>query len=92
VNDGYGFMVCTSLKNRGLKIPNDASVINFDNGQLSQISQPQITTMAIHLNLYGKKAVEQLLWRINNPNEPKQEILFPATLIKRESTGQCSKY
>lgn len=55
VNDGYGFMVCTSLKNRGLKIPNDASVINFDNGQLSQISQPQITTMAIHLNLYGKK-------------------------------------
>ncbi len=92
VNDGYGFMVCTSLKNRGLKIPNDASVINFDNGQLSQISQPQITTMAIHLNLYGKKAVEQLLWRINNPNEPKQEILFPATLIKRESTGKCSKY
>ncbi|MCC3356837.1 LacI family DNA-binding transcriptional regulator [Bacillus sp. REN16] len=88
VNDGLGFMVSSTLKNLGFKIPEHVSVCNFDNGQLSQVSDPPLTTMAIDLKMYGSNAFKQLLWRIDHPNEPVQEILFPANLIKRGSTGE----
>lgn len=89
VNDGYGFMVSSSLKSIGRKIPDDVSVCSFDNGQLSQLSDPPITTMAMDLKLFGSYAFKQLLWRIDHPNEPMQEILLPANLIQRHSTSEC---
>ncbi|MBS4197019.1 substrate-binding domain-containing protein [Lederbergia citri] len=88
VNDGFGFMVSSSLKNLGLKIPDQVSVCSFDNGLLSQLSDPPITTMAINLKLFGSNAFNLLLWRMDHPNEPVQEILLPANLIKRGSTGR----
>lgn len=88
VNDGHGFLVTSVLQQRGFKVPEDVSVCSFDNGQLSQISTPMITTMDIDLNYYGKKAVEQLCWRIENKGEPIQEILLPTKLIIRESTSE----
>ncbi|WP_328169926.1 substrate-binding domain-containing protein [Niallia taxi] len=73
------------------KIPEHISVANFDNGQLSKLATPKITTMDIDLELFGKRAVEQLLWRINNKETANQEILLPATLLVRESTGPAPK-
>ncbi|PPA69882.1 LacI family DNA-binding transcriptional regulator [Jeotgalibacillus proteolyticus] len=89
VNDGLGFLISSKLQQKGIKIPDQASVVSFDNGQLSQLSTPKITTMGIDLALYGKKAVEQLSWRMENKEEPITELLLPATLIKRESTAKA---
>jgi LacI family transcriptional regulator len=88
VNDGHGFNVTSILQQKGFKVPEDASVCSFDNGQLSQIATPKVTTMDIDLKYYGKKAVEQLCWRIDNKDEPIHEILLPTRLIVRESTAQ----
>lgn len=91
VNDGLGFFVSTGLQQYGLKVPDDVSVCSFDNGQLSQIATPKITTVDIDLKRYGKRAVELLLWRWDNPNEPFQEVLLFTKLIKRESTAAKQK-
>ena len=87
VNDGHGFLVQSVLQQKGFKIPEDISICSFDNGQLSQIATPKITTVNIDLNYYGKKAAEQLSWRLNHKDEPIHEILLPTTLIVRESTA-----
>ncbi|MGE6754754.1 LacI family DNA-binding transcriptional regulator [Rossellomorea sp. NPDC071047] len=87
VNDGLGFLVSSCLQQQGLKVPQDASVCSYDNGQLSQLANPKITTMDIDLELYGKKAVEQLCWRMDNKGEPFQEILISSELITRDSTS-----
>ncbi|NNU83765.1 LacI family DNA-binding transcriptional regulator [Geobacillus sp. BMUD] len=92
VNDGLGFFVSTSLQQYGLKVPDDVSVCSFDNGQLSQIATPKITTVDIDLKRYGKRAVELLLWRWDHPNEPFQEVLLSTKLIKRESTAAKQKH
>lgn len=88
VNDGLGFLVTSVLQQRGTNIPDEVSVCSFDNGQLSQISTPRITTVDIDLNYFAKKAVEQLCWRMENRREPIQEILLSTTLIIRESTSE----
>lgn len=88
VNDGLGFLVTSVLQQRGIHIPDEVSVCSFDNGQLSQISTPRITTVDIDLKYFAKKAVEQLCWRMENRGEPLQEILLPTTLMIRESTSE----
>lgn len=88
VNDGHGFNVISVLQQKGFKVPVDVSVCSFDNGPLSQIATPKISTMDIDLNYFGKKAVEQLFWRMENKEDPIQEILLPTKLIIRESTAE----
>ncbi|RYL86665.1 LacI family DNA-binding transcriptional regulator [Sporolactobacillus sp. THM19-2] len=87
VNDGLGFLVLTCLQQQGIDVPDQASVCSYDNGQLSQISSPKITTMDVDLDLFGRKAVEQLCWRMENQEAAFQEILLPSKLIVRESTA-----
>lgn len=91
VNDGHGFLTTSVLQQKGYQIPRDISVANFDNGQLSQIANPKITTMDIDLNYFGKKAVEQILWRMDHKNDPIQEILLSPKLIIRQSTGHVKE-
>lgn len=88
VNDGHGFLILSLLQQKGFKVPDDVSICSFDNGQLSQISTPKITTVDIDLKYFGKKAVEQLCWRIENRDDPIHEILLPTKLLIRESTAE----
>lgn len=87
VNDGLGYFVSTTLQFKKIRVPEEASVFSYDNGQLSQLATPKITTMAINLQYYGQKAVEQLLWRMEHPTDPCQEILLPSIMILRQSTA-----
>lgn len=90
-NDGLGFLVNSCLQQQGIQVPDQASVCSYDNGQLSKIAKPKTTTVDIDLELYGKRAVELLFWRMENKNEPFQEILISSKLIKRESTALAPK-
>ncbi|WP_152398217.1 LacI family DNA-binding transcriptional regulator [Paenibacillus cellulositrophicus] len=87
VNDGLGFYLNSALQQSGYSVPEDVSVVSFDNGYLSQVSTPQITTMDVDLKLYGRKAVEQLFWRMDHPEHPYTELLLPTKLLKRGSSG-----
>jgi LacI family transcriptional regulator len=91
VNDGLGFLVNSCLRQQGIQVPEQASICSYDNGQLSKISTPKTTTVDIDLELYGRRAVELLFWRMENKNEPFQEILLSSKLIKRESTAFAPK-
>lgn len=86
VNDGLGYLVTSGLQAQGFKVPDDASVCSFDNGQLSQLSTPSITTMDIDFKDFGQNAAEKLFWRMENRKAPHQEVLLPVTLLEREST------
>jgi LacI family transcriptional regulator len=87
VNDGLGFLLCSTLQQLGVRIPEQVSIVSFDNGYLSQVSMPPITSMDINLKLYGRKAVEQLMRRMDHPSEPFTELLLPTKMLIRHSTG-----
>jgi len=89
INDGYGFLLLTYLQTKQISIPQDVSICSFDNGQLSRMANPKMTTMDINLKEYAKKAVDQLFWRIAHPNEPYQEVLLQSELLIRASTGKA---
>ncbi|MBO7746905.1 LacI family DNA-binding transcriptional regulator [Paenibacillus sp. MWE-103] len=87
INDGFGFMVTSALQQLGIRVPEDVSIVSFDNGYLSRLATPPTTTMDVNLPLYAECAVERLFGRMDDPEQPMTETLLPTSLLVRASTG-----
>ncbi len=69
----------------GLRIPDDISIVGFDDLEISQYLTPALTTVKQQISLKGQKAVELLLKHIDDPNLSKQEEILPLQLVSRGS-------
>lgn len=72
----------------GKKVPDDYSIVGFDDVEISQYVTPGLTTVRQQISLKGQKAVELLLKHIQDPNLPKQEEVIPLQLVVRGSVKQ----
>lgn len=70
----------------GIRVPEDLSVIGFDNVITSQIAQPAITTIAQPCFQMGQQACSILVDKIANPELHDRQILLSTELVIREST------
>ena len=73
---------------RGLKIPQDISIMGFDNLNLAEYTSPSITTVAQDIEMKGKLAVEIILEDIDNRIAEPRCIELPLKIIERESIRQ----
>ena len=58
-----------ALQERGYKVPDDVSIIGFDDLPFSEISYPPLTTLRVPNKEMGRLAVRRLLDMIQNPGE-----------------------
>ncbi len=72
------------LKEINIHVPQDISIIGFDNDRITEYSNPPLTTFAQDTDSIGKKAAEILLKKINGEGVPDM-IQIPTQLIVRES-------
>ncbi|KXG44371.1 LacI family DNA-binding transcriptional regulator [Tepidibacillus decaturensis] len=82
------------VKKKGIKIPDDLSVLGFDEVPFATIFEPSLTTISQPAFEMGKKAAEILLERIEgSENEVQQAQIhrFPPTLLKRDSTSSLKR-
>jgi len=79
--------IIRGLAQMGLRVPDDVSVMGYDNIPLSGYVLPALTTVAQPIVDMGKKAVELLLGHINNPELPADKAVLASELIVRESTA-----
>jgi LacI family transcriptional regulator len=87
INDLLAIGALRAAADLGLQIPNDLSLVGYDDIPMANYLVPRLTTVTKNAYLLGTKAFEVLLARIQNPNLPRQLIRSPARLIIRESTG-----
>ena len=69
----------------GLRVPEDISIIGFDDLEISQYLAPGLTTVRQQISMKGQRAVELLLEHIADPSLSKQEEILPLKLIERGS-------
>lgn len=76
------------LKERGLSVPDDVSVVSFDDLPAAIVLDPFLTVIEQHAYEMGRQATQLLLNRLygKGPTEP-QEILIPTDLIIRRSSA-----
>jgi LacI family transcriptional regulator len=85
-NDVMAFGVMEAVRDRGLRIPEDISIIGFDNiPQAMQVS-PQLTTIQQPLAEMGREAARRLLGLIQEPERPYAHVELPTQLMVRAST------
>jgi len=90
-NDIAAIGAIRALKDAGLTVPGDVSVVGFDDIQSAAYSTPSLTTVRQPLMEMGKRGAQVLLERIANRNkEYPSEIVMAPDLVIRESTGAAS--
>jgi LacI family transcriptional regulator len=73
------------LQRQGVRVPEDVSVIGFDDIDAAQIVQPSLTTNHVHRELLGEMAVRLLLERLDRSSNPTIHITIDTTFIERDS-------
>jgi DNA-binding LacI/PurR family transcriptional regulator len=75
-----------AVRERGLRIPDDLSVIGFDDMDFARVLEPPLTTVALDAELLGASAFE-LLERRMAGRRTRRRIVLPAELLVRGSTA-----
>lgn len=89
-SDRTAVQLASSLARRGLRMARDVSVVSCNNERslLSNL-HPALTSIDIHAEFIGRRAVDQLLWRINHPHETNTvQLLVEPTLVVRDSVAR----
>ncbi|GEP19855.1 ribose utilization transcriptional repressor RbsR [Pediococcus argentinicus] len=86
VNDEIAFGVYRGLAEAGKTIPDDYSVVGYDNVDMCEYMQPQLTTIAQPIFELGQTTAELLLERISNSDKEWEEKHLPVQMIERNST------
>lgn len=84
-----GFM--TRCEEMGISIPNDMSIVSFDNIRFASAGVTPLTTVDPQVAEMGRIAAEVIVERIQHPNREKQRIILKPTLIVRKSATECRK-
>ncbi len=86
-NDLIAMGAMVAIREEGIAIPNDISVVGFDDVPSAKLVSPALTTVSQFQRNMGRKAAELLLQRINkNPQERAINIEMPFELVVRDST------
>jgi DNA-binding LacI/PurR family transcriptional regulator len=91
VNDLMALGVLRELRERGLRVPEDVSVIGFDNIKLSEYSFPTLTTLHIARERIGHLAFESLHEQATAQGGPGKECLIDPEFMVRNSTGPAPR-
>lgn len=90
--DQMAMGVIVGLDQCGKKVPDDVSVIGFDDISLAKMFIPHLTTVRQDVGERGRVAAQYLIEVIeNSENETKEEIILPVEIVERDTVKQLEQ-
>ena len=86
-NDVTAIGVLQKAYRAGLRVPDDLSVIGFDNIHLTQMTTPPLTTIQMSCFELARAAVMALIAQVEGTPAPQRDYPIETKLVVRESTG-----
>lgn len=80
-----------AVRARGLRVPQDVSVVGFDDSALIAHTDPPLTTMRQPLALMARAVVHILVSELSGESISRSEVLFESDLVVRGSTGRAPR-
>ncbi|TYS15856.1 LacI family transcriptional regulator [Rossellomorea vietnamensis] len=77
--------VLNTLNEMGISVPDDISIISFNNVMLAEMSRPPLTSVDINIFDLGYQAARNLIQKIEDPREPVKRITIPHQIVERSS-------
>lgn len=88
LNDIIALGAIKAMKEQDIKIPEDISIIGFDDIPFSALSNPNMTTIKVYTTEMGRLAVKRLIDKTNEEEEVPLKIEIDTKLIERDSVAQ----
>lgn len=85
-NDVMAMGAMDAIRSRGLRVPEDVSIIGFDDIPQASMVWPALTTVRQPLEEMGRLATQMLIDQLKNPEKEMGRIELPTELIVRDST------
>ncbi|MEU5330452.1 LacI family DNA-binding transcriptional regulator [Streptomyces parvus] len=79
-----------AVRRRGLRVPDDVSVVGYDDSAFMTCTEPPLTTVRQPIEAMGRAAVDLLAAQIQGSPVPHAELLFEPELVVRASTTQAA--
>ena len=84
-NDLMAVGVLNACKKLGIKVPEQLSIIGYDNIPLSKFVEPKLTTIDQNMFFLGANAAQLLKEKIDSDNKLSKRIILNNSLVKRET-------
>ncbi len=88
-DDGIAIGALQAAHDLGWIVPENLSVIGFNDIPASEFSIPPLTTVEVHMEQLGTAVAEVLLQKIANPERAVQRVIVKTRIILRSSTGRA---
>jgi len=72
--DESAFRMVKKLKEEGYHIPEDVSIVSFDDDIYAELCDPKLTTVAVNMEEIGKVTAKRMIKRIKEPNEESGKV------------------
>jgi len=79
-----------AVREAGKRIPQDVSVLGFDDIPEAAYFDPPLTTVVQDFGLLGRKSLEELLRLVKEPQERVRHVVFQPQLVVRGTTARRS--
>jgi LacI family transcriptional regulator len=86
-NDPAALFALNALRERGISVPQECSVVGYDDIYLAAGTVPPLTTVRVDRQLIARQGVANLIERIAEPNLSPRNTRVAVTLVKRQSAG-----
>ncbi len=84
-NDYHALKVMRYMERKGLKLPEEMSIIGFNNTMISTLANPPLTTVDTQSFQLGHESAKNLIDLLNDPSAVMKSIIIPTVIIERES-------
>lgn len=86
--DEVAYVLINRLKNMGLRVPEDISIVGFDNYMFSTFISPPLTTVSINDEEMAEVAVKNILNKIKGDQKPLGRRIITGNIIYRDSVSE----
>lgn len=89
LNDHIAIGAIESFQEAGYRVPQDVSVVGFDDTEIATYFSPRLTTVEVPLRQLGATGIELLVRLINGEDIPKETVTLKTVFHARASTGHA---
>ncbi len=89
-NEGTAITAVSIFREAGIQIPEELSIISFNDTPLAIFIEPPLTSINAHLEMMGQEAVRLLKEHIEKPDSLPCKVVLPLTLTERSSVLDCT--
>lgn len=84
-NDFMAMGAIRAMKEVGIRLPEDVSIVGFDDAPVGELITPRLTTIHVEMELLGERATQKIISAIRNPSRPKSKEVVSSYFVERDS-------